>query len=99
MSAKDRYMRESRAREARVTADIRDGMARMLDDPSMRAAVHEWLTLCEAEGPGTKALRKFGRELTRAFEIANWNGVQIMREEYRKPRSGVAPEPEQEGEE
>ena len=100
MSAKDRALKRARADDARARAAEKEGMRQALDSPDGRALV-SWITTAamEAEGPGSKQLRQFGRDILQAAQVANWDGVQIMREEWERPKVGTRAEAEEEGEE
>lgn len=95
MSAKERKEREATADEQRRQRAERNGMAQLLNDSNGRALV-SWLTrtAMEAEGPGSKQLRAFGRDILRAAQLANWQGVQLMRDEWERPRLGARAEAE-----
>jgi len=100
MSAKDRALRQARADDARRIAAEKEGMRQALSTPDGRALI-AFITrnALDAEGPGSKQLRQFGRDILQAAQFANWDGVQIMREEWEKPKQGTRAEAEEDGEE
>ena len=95
MSAKDRLAREYAQKEERRTRLMAEGMRLVLNSPDGRALM-SWIihTALEAEGQGSRQLRLFGRDMLGAARRANWEGVQIMRDEWEKP--GAMPEQEEE---
>jgi hypothetical protein len=97
MSAKDRAEKAMKATDARRQAAESEGMRQALDSPDGRALI-SWMTreALAAEGPGSRMLRAFGRDIMLAATLANWDGVQIMREEWEKPRLGTRAEAEEE---
>lgn len=100
MSAKDRALRAARAEDSRRIAAEKEGMRQALDSPDGRALI-SFITrqALEAEGKGAKQLRQFGRDILQAAQFSNWDGVQIMREEWEKPKAGTRAEAEEEGDE
>ena len=99
MSSKERAMRQAAAIDRQRIAAEKEGMRQALESPDGRALI-SFITRAalEAEGPGSSQLRQFGRDILKAAQIANWDGVQIMREEYEKPgmRAEAEEEPEDE---
>ena len=89
MSARDRAARDAKQRDEQFTLAAKLGLKEALNDPNGRAFI--WMFYAgnaEAEGPGSKGRRAAARELMIAARIANWPGVQIMREEHEAPRAG-----------
>lgn len=100
MSATDRARKASEALEKRRSIAMEEGMRRTLQDPDGRALIM-WLvdTSLRAEGEGSAQLRAFGRDIMLSAQLASWEGVQIMREEWEKPRGTRAEAEDEEGEE
>lgn len=97
MSAKDRALKRARADDARRIAAEAEGMRQALESSDGRALIaFITSTALEAEGKGSKQLRQFGRDILKAAQFANWDGVQIMREEWEKPKAGARAEAEEE---
>lgn len=93
MSARDRAEKNAKQRDQRFWAAAKEGMRQAMESPDGRAMV--WAIYSEnadAEGKGSKGRRIIARDLLRAASLANWLGVQIMREEWEQPRLGVAQE-------
>lgn len=99
MSSKERYERLARQREDQTIRAQKEGMRQALESTDGRALLY-WIisTSMEAEGKGAKQLRLFGRDILRAAMLSNWEGVQMMRQEYEQPglRAPEEPEPEEE---
>lgn len=95
MSAKDRLERDYRQKEERGARLMREGMRQCLESPDGRALL-SWIihTALESEGKGSTQLRMFGRDILGAARHANWEGVQIMRNEWEKP--GAIPKQDEE---
>lgn len=101
MSAKDRAERAHNADNRRRRAAEAEGIRQALGTPDGRALI-SWLirTGLEAEGKGSKQLRQFGRDILRTAALADFEALQIMREEWEKPKLWTRAEAEEpEGEE
>lgn len=87
-------------RDARLDRMMSEGAREVLSSPNGRAFV--WAVLAECidaegeEGPGRRAV---GREVIDILRVAAWEDLQIMREEWEKPKAGTRAEAEEEGEE
>lgn len=92
MSARDRQQKDARKKRAEL-----EGMRQVLNSPDGRALM-SWIILetIGAEGKGSKQLRAFGRDMLKAAQVANWEGLQEMRQEWERP--SAAPEPEEDEE-
>lgn len=105
MSASQRAERASQAREKRFVAAAMEGLRQALSTPDGRAFIW-WLYSENADAEGDKTSRGrrvVSKEVLRAARIADFEGLQIMREEWEKPRLGARAEAEgpenEEGEE
>ena len=99
MSASERARKLAERREKRLFEDAMSGLAHLLESPQGRAFIWWFYSdNAEAEGEDGKGRRVVARNLMQAARIANWDGLQIMREEHEKPRGIVAPQGEPEGE-
>lgn len=99
MSAKERAQRAAEQQDRRFVTAAMEGLRQALASPDGRAFVW-WLYAenADAEGPGSKGRRIVSREVLRAARIADFENLQIMREEYEKPRLGARAEAEEEDE-
>jgi len=87
MSAKDRAERAAQAREKRFVTSAMEGLRQALNSPDGRAFIW-WLYSENAEAEGDKASRGqrvVAREVLRAARLADFEALQIMREEWEKP--------------
>lgn len=99
MSAKDRARQRAEQRERKLVASAIEGIRQCLDSPDGRAFLW-WFYAdnADAEGQGSKGRRMVAREILKAARVANFEGLQIMREEWEKPRMRAPDEPEPEAE-
>jgi len=100
MSAKDRAQKAAAARAARFDAAAMEGLRQTLNNADGRAFLWEFYARnAEAEfEPGARGRRGVALDLMRAMRIADFEGVQIMREEWEKPKQGTQAEADDEGE-
>lgn len=102
MSAKDRAQKAAEQRDKRFVTAAMEGLRQALNSPDGRAFVW-WLYSenIDAEGDKTsRGRRVVAREVRRAALIADFEALQIMREEWEKPKLGTRAETEEpEGEE
>lgn len=86
MSAKDRAQKRLEQADRKFVRSAMMGLTDALDSPNGRA--YFWYFYAEnanAEGDDGAGRRAVAREMLEAATIANWDGVQAMREENEKP--------------
>lgn len=96
MSAKDRARQRAEQRERKLISSAMEGLRQCLDSPDGRAFLW-WFYAdnADVEGEGSKGRRLVARDLLNSARIANFEGLQLMREEWEKPRPrGEEPEPD-----
>ena len=99
MSAREKAEKAAASRQQRTNERAVNGMRNLLADPDGRALLWSiYSGNADAEGPGSRGRRTLARDIIRAAKVANWEGVQAMREEFEKPGLRVS-EDEQDGEE
>lgn len=93
MSAKDRAQKRAEADERRFVQSAMNGVRQALNSPDGRAFL--WFFYgdnIDAEGPGGKGRRAVAREIMKACRAADFEMLQIMREEWEKPKHSPATE-------
>lgn len=88
MSAKDRAERSAKTHEQRFISAAMEGLRQCLNSPDGRAFLW-WLYSENADADGDKTSRGrrvVAREVLRAARLADFEALQIMREEWEKPR-------------
>lgn len=96
MSAKDRAEKAARQREQAFVAGAMEGLRQALNSPDGRAFVW-WLYSENAEAEGDDSAhgrRSVAREVVKAARLADFDALQIMREEWEKPVLGTRAEAE-----
>lgn len=100
MSASDRAAKKAMKDDARFTRSAMEGLRQTLHSPDGRAFLWRFYTdNVDAEGEGSKGRRAFARELMRAARIADFDMLQIMREEWERPKAREEAEAEEGDEE
>lgn len=88
MSASERRANAARQYGQRLIASAMDGLKEALDTPNGRALVwYYYAENVDAEGAGSRGRRAIARDLMRAASLANWAGVQQMREDHERARA------------
>lgn len=95
MSASERRAKEAQREDRRFVQDAMNGLRQALATQQGRAFVW-WLYSenAEAEGKGGKGRRVVAREVLRAARIADFEGLQAMRQEHEQPKLSRQEDPE-----
>jgi hypothetical protein len=94
MSAKDRAERTAKEHQDRFDRMTLEGAREVMGSPNGRAFVWSILALgLEAEGEEGAGRRALARDIQRSLRLADFDGLQIMREEWERPLFNKAPQP------
>jgi len=97
VSAKDRAERAAKQRQERFDRMALEGARENMVSPNGRAFMWSILSLClDAEGDEGAGRRAMARDIQRALRLADFDGLQTMRDEWERPTFGAHAEAESE---